>query len=44
MPKTLDTQGAIGLLNQIMEAERAGVVRDTHHAMMVYGCGCIRLR
>ena len=37
MSKTFDTERAIGVLNRIMEAELAGVVRYTHYAMMVYG-------
>jgi bacterioferritin len=32
-----DRQGAVALLNQIMEAELAGVVRYTHYALMVFG-------
>lgn len=30
-------QAAIGVLNRIMEAELAGVVRYTHYSLMVYG-------
>ncbi|QTD44352.1 ferritin-like domain-containing protein [Ottowia testudinis] len=37
MSKALETERAIAVLNQIMEAELAGVVRYTHYAMMVYG-------
>jgi len=33
----LDKDKVIGLLNQIMEFELAGVVRYTHYALMVYG-------
>ena len=33
----LDTATAVGLLNQIMEAELAGVVRYTHYSLMVFG-------
>ena len=33
----LDKNRAIELLNKIMELELAGVVRYTHHALMVYG-------
>ena len=33
----LDTGAAVALLNQIMEAELAGVVRYTHYALMVFG-------
>lgn len=32
-----DKAAAVKLLNQIMEAELAGVVRYTHYALMVYG-------
>lgn len=32
-----ETQQAIGILNQIMEHELAGVVRYTHYALMIYG-------
>ena len=35
--ETFDTAGAVKLLNQIMEAELAGVVRYTHYALMVFG-------
>ncbi|HEU4712045.1 MAG TPA: ferritin-like domain-containing protein [Pyrinomonadaceae bacterium] len=38
MPEqNFDTAAAVKLLNQIMEAELAGVVRYTHYALMVYG-------
>ena len=33
----IDKASAIGVLNRIMEAELAGVVRYTHYALMVYG-------
>jgi bacterioferritin len=33
----LDSGAAVALLNQIMEAELAGVVRYTHYALMVFG-------
>src|SRR5262245_62583729 len=33
----LDTAAAVALLNQIMEAELAGVVRYTHYSLMVFG-------
>jgi bacterioferritin len=33
----LDKASAVKLLNQIMEAELAGVVRYTHYSLMVYG-------
>lgn len=32
-----DTKSGIALLNRIMEAELAGVVRYTHYSLMVYG-------
>ena len=32
-----DVGSAVALLNQIMEAELAGVVRYTHYALMVFG-------
>ena len=32
-----EKQGAVGILNRIMEHELAGVVRYTHYALMVYG-------
>jgi bacterioferritin len=32
-----DTVGAVALLNQILEAELAGVVRYTHYSLMVFG-------
>ncbi len=32
-----DKKAAIAVLNQIMEAELAGVVRYTHYSLMVYG-------
>jgi bacterioferritin len=35
--ETFDTAAAVNLLNQIMEAELAGVVRYTHYALMVFG-------
>lgn len=35
--KPLNTERAIAVLNNILEAELAGVVRYTHYAMMVYG-------
>ena len=38
MPEdNFDKATAVKLLNQIMEAELAGVVRYTHYALMVYG-------
>jgi bacterioferritin len=35
--ESFDTPKAVNLLNQIMEAELAGVVRYTHYALMVFG-------
>ena len=35
--ETFDTASAVKLLNQIMEAELAGVVRYTHYSLMVFG-------
>jgi bacterioferritin len=35
--ETLDIANAVKLLNQIMEAELAGVVRYTHYSLMVFG-------
>lgn len=38
MPEeTFDQVAAVKLLNQIMEAELAGVVRYTHYSLMVFG-------
>jgi bacterioferritin len=38
MPEeTFDQAAAVKLLNQIMEAELAGVVRYTHYSLMVFG-------
>ena len=38
MPEdNFDTAAAVKLLNQIMEAELAGVVRYTHYSLMVFG-------
>ena len=37
----MDTKKVVGLLNQIMEMELAGVVRYTHYSLMVYGYGRI---
>jgi bacterioferritin len=33
----LDKSAAVGLLNEILETELAGVVRYTHYALMVFG-------
>ena len=35
--ETFDKTAAVKLLNQIMEAELAGVVRYTHYALMIFG-------
>ena len=35
--ETFDKRTAVKLLNQIMEAELAGVVRYTHYALMIFG-------
>ena len=35
--ETFDKSAAVKLLNQIMEAELAGVVRYTHYSLMIYG-------
>ena len=35
--ETFDKGAAVKLLNQIMEAELAGVVRYTHYSLMIYG-------
>src|SRR6185436_643038 len=35
--ETFDRTAAVKLLNQIMEAELAGVVRYTHYSLMVFG-------
>ena len=38
MPEgSFDTAAAVNLLNHIMEAELAGVVRYTHYSLMVFG-------
>lgn len=33
----IDRQAVVGLLNEIMETELAGVVRYTHYSLMVFG-------
>jgi bacterioferritin len=33
----IDKKAVVGLLNEILETELAGVVRYTHYALMVYG-------
>ena len=35
--ENFDESAAVGLLNHIMEAELAGVVRYTHYSLMVFG-------
>lgn len=35
--ETFDRQGAVKLLNEILETELAGVVRYTHYSLMVFG-------
>ena len=37
MPQDFDRDAVVGLLNQILETELAGVVRYTHYSMMVFG-------
>ena len=37
MTGSFDKTAAIGILNQILELELAGVVRYSHYALMVYG-------
>ncbi|HKE56700.1 MAG TPA: ferritin-like domain-containing protein [Pyrinomonadaceae bacterium] len=37
MSEDFDKTGAVKLLNQIMEAELAGVVRYTHYSLMIFG-------
>jgi len=37
----LDKEAAVGILNRILEAELAGVVRYTHYAFLVFGFGRI---
>ena len=41
MPQTLDTEPAVVILNRILEAELAGVVRYTHYSFLVFGYGRI---
>jgi bacterioferritin len=40
-PKQIDRPAVIDVLNRILEAELAGVVRYTHYSLMVYGYGRI---
>ena len=37
MRDTIDTQAVVGVLNEILELELAGVVRYTHYSFMVFG-------
>ena len=37
MSENFDKSAAVKLLNQIMEAELAGVVRYTHYSLMIFG-------
>jgi bacterioferritin len=37
MAENLDKAAAVKLLNQILEAELAGVVRYTHYSLMIFG-------
>ena len=37
----LDTDAVVGVLNRILEAELAGVVRYTHYSLLVFGFGRI---
>lgn len=37
LDQTIDKTAVIGVLNKILEAELAGVVRYTHYSFMVYG-------
>ena len=39
--KTLDTAKAVDVLNRLLEAELAGVVRYTHYSLLVFGYGRI---
>jgi bacterioferritin len=41
MKTTSDTKAIVGVLNRILEAELAGVVRYTHYSFLVYGFGRI---
>src|SRR4029453_564452 len=38
---SLDTQRAVDVLNRLLEAELAGVVRYTHYSLLVFGYGRI---
>ena len=37
LEQNIDKKGVVDVLNRILEAELAGVVRYTHHSFMVYG-------
>ena len=39
--KQLDTEKVVAILNRLLEAELAGVVRYTHYSFMVFGFGRI---
>ena len=39
--KPLDTEKVVGVLNRLLEAELAGVVRYTHYSFLVFGFGRI---
>ena len=39
--KQLDTNQVVGVLNRLLEAELAGVVRYTHYSFLVFGYGRI---
>ena len=39
--KQLDNAAVVGVLNRILEAELAGVVRYTHYSLLVFGFGRI---
>ena len=39
--KQLDTERAVAVLNRLLEAELAGVVRYTHYSFLVFGFGRI---
>ena len=39
--KTLDTEKTVAILNRLLEAELAGVVRYTHYSFLVFGFGRI---
>ena len=41
MPK-FDAQKVIDVMNRILEAELAGVVRYTHYSFLVFGFGSLR--